>query len=40
VEQDEPLDPLNIGRNRPGAVITGTHGPPDLLKQFGPGMIC
>jgi len=39
VEQDEPFDPLNIGRNRPGTVITGTHGPPDLLKQFGLGMI-
>ena len=38
-EQDEPLDPLNIGRNRPGTVIPGTRGAPDLLKQFGPGMI-
>ncbi len=39
VEQDEPLDPLNIRRNRPGTAITGAHGPPDLLKQFGLGMI-
>ena len=38
MEQDEPLDPLNIGRNRPGAVITGTHGSPNLLKQLGHGM--
>ncbi len=39
MEQDKPLDPLNIRRDRPGTVITGTYGPPDLLKQFGPGMI-
>ncbi len=39
MEQDKPLDPLNIRRNRPDTVITGTHGPLDLLKQFGPGMI-
>jgi len=39
VEQDEPFDPLNIRRNRPGTVITGTHGPFYLLKQFGLGMI-
>ena len=39
MEQDEPLDPPNIRRNRPGTVIPGTQGPPDLLKQFGLGMI-
>ncbi len=37
MEQDEPFDPLNIRRNRPGTVITGTQGPSDLLKQFGLG---
>ena len=37
--QDEPSDPLNIGRNLPGTVIPGTHGLPALLKQFGLGMI-
>ena len=25
VEQDEPFDPLNIGRHRPGTAMTGTH---------------
>ncbi len=39
MEQDGPLDPLNIGRNCPGAVITGTHSLSDLLKQFGLGLI-
>ena len=39
MEQDEPFDPLNIRRNLPGTVMTGTYGPPDLLKQFGLGMI-
>ena len=39
MEQDEPFDPLNIRRDRPGTVITGTHGPPNLLTQSGPGMI-
>ena len=39
MEQDEPLDPLNIRRDRPGTVTTGTHGPFYLLKQFGSGMI-
>ena len=27
VGQDEPFDPLNIGRNRPGTVITPAHDP-------------
>ena len=35
VEQDEPFDPLNIGRDRPGTVIMGAHGPFYLFKQFG-----
>jgi len=39
VEQDDPFDPLNIGRIRPGTVIPGTYGPHDLLNQFGPGLI-
>ncbi len=39
VEQDDPFEPLNIRRNRPGTVITGAHGPFYLLKQFGLGMI-
>ncbi len=34
MEQDEPFNPLNIRRNRPGTVIPGTQGPPDLLKQL------
>ncbi len=39
VEQDEPFDPLNIGRNRPGTVITGAYHHAYLVKESGPGLI-
>ena len=39
MEQDEPFDPMNIGRDRPGTVITVTHYPSYLAKEPGPGLI-
>ena len=39
MEQDEPLDPLNIRRDRPGTVIPGTHHLSYLVKEPGPGLI-
>ncbi len=48
VEHDKPFDPLNIRRDRPGTVITGTHyssymvkepGPVRLARTDGPGLI-
>jgi len=39
VEQNEPYDPLNVRRDRPGTVITGAHHPAYLVNESGPGLI-
>ncbi len=39
VEHDKPFDSLNIRRDRPGTVITGTQHPSYLVKEPGPGLI-
>ncbi len=39
VEQDKPFDPLNLRRNRPGTLVTGTHHPFYLVKEPRPGLI-